>query len=225
MNARQLIENDDLKGELLSGLPLITPGEFDNFEVHGMAFLGAIGDYDNAEPADDRTNPDFWTVFGHYSPASGKHGVETVMDYDTEAVANAVASELTARYAHKQFGGQVQEAEEIKREIIAGHPVPRIRVAYEKNPVGDAEDGERGWIEEEGVDMTPDAFERDNGETSVALATAYLEAERGDALYPSASYFHPGVWYTTRYAGATHSYHLTDFSPEEERAVYDAMTS
>lgn len=112
-----------------------------------------------------------------------------------------------------------------KAEILADPPRPRIRVSYEMNPVGDGENGERGWIEEEGVDMTPDEFDQSEGKTCVEAAIHYLENERGDGMYASASFFHPGIWYSTRYDSARHDYHLKDFSPLEEEEVYKAMTS
>lgn len=126
MNARQLIENEDPKDEILGTLPVVEPGMFDNFEVHGMVFLGPIGDYDNAEPADDDTNADFWSVVGHYAPEMahrdrGLQGLEHLADYDSEAVANAAADELTARYAHKRFGGMT-ESDDVKDDLIANKP-------------------------------------------------------------------------------------------------------
>lgn len=216
-----------MKGEILGGLPPITPGEFDNFEVHGMRFLGKRGDYDDAEPTDVR--PDFWTLFGHYAPEMahrdrGMQGLQSIMDYDSEATANAVAAELITLYAAKRFGGMQEDVEDLKGEIIHARN-PRIRVAYEKNPVGDEEEGERGWIEEEGVELVPDEFERAEDKSYADLAINYLEGERGDGMYPSSSHFHHGIWYSTRYDGARHDYFLVDFSEEEERAVYDAMTS
>lgn len=111
---------------------------------------------------------------------------------------------------------------------------PRITITYEIVTPESAEHGdaeERGWIDEEGVDMTPDQYDLEDGETAASKAVEFLQNE--GASEPSSSAFHDGVWYSTPdgnqdyRTGATEyrSFHLNDFTPEDEEAIYAAMTS
>ena len=116
---------------------------------------------------------------------------------------------------------------------LAGVPrEKRIAIAYEIVTPESAEQGdvaERGWIDEVGVDMTPDRYDIEDGETAVSKAVEFLKNE--GATEPSSSMFHDGVWYTAYYgqnprdgSEESRSFHLRGFTPEEEEAIYKEMT-
>lgn len=109
---------------------------------------------------------------------------------------------------------------------------PRITVSFsrttpESSAQGDA--SEHGWIDEEGVDMTPDSFDYDEGISAVDKAIKFLKDQ--GAVHPSSSHFHPDVWYSTEYQTINYatgedeerSFHLKDFSPAEQQQIWDAM--
>ena len=108
---------------------------------------------------------------------------------------------------------------------------PRIRVSYSQTTPESAEAGdfsESGWIDEEGKEMTPDRWDREEGLTAVDLAVKFLRDEGANET--SGSHFHPGVWYYSDWQTDYHtgtqeerSYHLVDFSPEEEQAIWTKM--
>ena len=107
----------------------------------------------------------------------------------------------------------------------------RIAITYEIVTPESAEHGdaeERGWIDEEGVDMTPDKYDIDDGLTAVSKAVEFLRNE--GVVEASSSQFHQGVWYIGQEipnyktgAVETRSYHLRGFTPKEEQAVYALM--
>lgn len=92
-----------------------------------------------------------------------------------------------------------------------------IRISYEIITPESAEDGdveERGWEDEEGT-------EYDDVEEAIRLL-------RGSE--PSSSEFHKDVWYTSYGDQDTHdgsttnlSYHLSGWSEEDERTIYEAV--
>ena len=93
---------------------------------------------------------------------------------------------------------------------------------------GDA--AERGWIDEEGADMTPDEYDREEGLTAVDKAVKHLRNE--GATQASSTDFHKGIWYSSMHAEdprtgeqEEHGFHLDGFSPEEERAIFEQMTA
>lgn len=111
-------------------------------------------------------------------------------------------------------------------------PFPRIRISFEQLTPESAEHGDisdSGWVDEDGVSMVPDEFDKEEGLSCADLAAAYLKRE--GAVEASSSRFHPGVWYSTGfstidYATGTEeqrSYHLVDFSEAEERQTWDKM--
>lgn len=106
----------------------------------------------------------------------------------------------------------------------------RILITYEiitpeSAEIGDAE--ESGWENEEGVDVSPDEWDIDDGITVVDKAVKFLR-EAG-ANQASSSHFHVGTWYTAYgemdMDGNTtnYSYHLEGFLPEEEEAIFKMM--
>jgi len=90
---------------------------------------------------------------------------------------------------------------------------------------GDSEDG--GYSDYES--MEPDELDSEDGITAVDKACRYLT--RGHSVEASSSHFHPGVWYSdcdndTYYRTGEqiqHSYHPTNFSEDEQRAIFDAV--
>lgn len=109
---------------------------------------------------------------------------------------------------------------------------PRIQISYSQTTPESAEQGDTsdsGWIDDKGAEMTPDEWDREEGLTAVDLAAKFLKDE--GATQASASYFYPGVWYssdwgTVDYATGTteeRNYHLVDFSPEEEHAIWNKV--
>lgn len=111
-----------------------------------------------------------------------------------------------------------------------------IRISYEVITPESAEMGdasERGWIDEEGVVIEPDADDIENaGATLWAVVNAAVDVigyKRQPSNYP----FVPGfTWYTESdgdedYAtGAVtyRSYHLSGFTSEEEQEIYNVVT-
>lgn len=109
---------------------------------------------------------------------------------------------------------------------------PRIVISYSQTTPESAADGdfsESGWIDEEGVSMKPDDIDYEEGIGTADLAAKYLQRE--GATQASASFFHPGVWYSTGwntvdYGTGTEeerNYHLKDFTEEEERQVWNLL--
>ena len=108
----------------------------------------------------------------------------------------------------------------------------RVRICYEVVTPESAAEGdaaERGWIDEEGIDVTPSADDVAEHDGPVdALVNLTLEAIGHTSLVPSSGCWHPGLWYTDAdperdcFTGAEtrQSYHLAGFTPDEEAAVY-----
>jgi hypothetical protein len=109
---------------------------------------------------------------------------------------------------------------------------PRITIAYETWTDEDTEAGEtndRGWIDEEGVDMFPDMYDLEEGLTPVDIAVEFLrnrEYVNQASSYPSWS---QGTWYESSdedpYTGerTIKHYFLEAFTPDEERDVYNEL--
>jgi hypothetical protein len=108
----------------------------------------------------------------------------------------------------------------------------RILVTYEIITSESADEGdaaERGWVDDEGSSMEPDEYDEE-GITAVDKAIKFL---CHDGATEASSYpFSVGTWYTTEgdpdyRTGETeyHGYHLKDFTPEEEHAIYDGVVT
>lgn len=103
----------------------------------------------------------------------------------------------------------------------------RITVSYDIVTEESARDGdvdERGWIDEDGVNMMPDEIDLEDGLSSVDLAVDYLEDR---VLEPSSSSFHSGIWYIghpdidmSTGGETTYYYHLKDFTESEEKEIF-----
>lgn len=109
-----------------------------------------------------------------------------------------------------------------------------IKTTYTKiSPPEEGEDSdpdvESGWEDEEGSSMEPDEYDLEEGLTAVDKAAAFLKD--AGASESSASFFHPGIWYSTECAvedygtgeSIERSFHLHGFTPDEELGVYCAM--
>lgn len=111
----------------------------------------------------------------------------------------------------------------------------KIKITYdittpESAEIGDFE--ETGWENEEGVSIEPDEFDLEEYggelEAVAALAAKVITSEGGvePSDYPKCCPGH--TWYTTvdpelNYGDGSskrYSFHLYDFSPEEELAIY-----
>jgi len=110
--------------------------------------------------------------------------------------------------------------------------VPRITTSFSQTTPESAAQGDHsdnGWIDEDGVEMVPDAFDYEEGLSAVDLAVKFL-LDKG-ASEASSSQFYSGVWYsapwqTIDYRTGTdeeRSFHLHEFSEAEERAIWDKL--
>lgn len=87
-------------------------------------------------------------------------------------------------------------------------------VTEESAAEGDA--AEHGWLDEEGTEFTVEEA-----------------IEKLEFCEPSASQFHPGVWYTQKEGDTdyqtgevtTESYHLVGFTEAEQREIFEAVQS
>lgn len=115
--------------------------------------------------------------------------------------------------------------------------MPKITITFQVLTPESAEHGdyeETGWIDDEGVDMTPDEYDTEEGLTAVDKAVEFLK-DKG--AWEASSYpFHPGTWYTQTEPAhdrayfeqgreETHSFHLEGFSEAEQKAIYDKVTA
>jgi len=108
---------------------------------------------------------------------------------------------------------------------------PRITTAYERWTHEDVEAGDtddRGWIDEEGSSMAPDEYDIEEGLTPVDLAVKFL---RYEGVSEASNYprWQPGTWYESSYEDPYSGereykhYFLEDFTPAEEREVYEEL--
>lgn len=89
---------------------------------------------------------------------------------------------------------------------------------------------ECGYIDDEGVPIEIDEYDEENGITIADKAAQFLRDE--GATEASSTAFHPGIWYSQSdgsenyRTGAveTRSFHLRNFSPLQERAIFNIVT-
>jgi len=106
-----------------------------------------------------------------------------------------------------------------------------ITVSYDIVTPESAEEGdvaESGWEDEEGVDMTPDEIDIEDGLSAVDKAVDYLQ--KNGPMEPSSSRFAPRTWYTHQEGQdpsdgsyTSYSYHLNGFTQDEELEIYQRM--
>jgi len=87
---------------------------------------------------------------------------------------------------------------------------------------------ESGWDNEDGVDMTPDKFDVEDGLSKIDVTVGFLMGKF--ICYASSSHFHKGIYYSDRQeacyeTGQTkkRSYHLKDFTEDEELEIYNKV--
>lgn len=124
------------------------------------------------------------------------------------------------------------EISDLKAYVLKHGKPPRISITFNRTTPESVEQGdysETGWLDKEGVDMTPDAFDESEGITATDKAAKFLY-DNG-AYIGSSSTFHPGMWYsgdwhTVSYATGEEeerNYHLNGFTPEQEQEVYNKL--
>ena len=116
----------------------------------------------------------------------------------------------------------------------------RITITYEIVTEESAEQGdveERGWIDEEGIEIKPDQYDLDGYDDDMLSAIVHLACEVIEQRGPvevSSSRFGPGIWYTQldptqdrayfeEGRSETWSFHLEGFTETEECAIYNAI--
>lgn len=124
------------------------------------------------------------------------------------------------------------EIGDIKDYVMKHGLPPVITITYSRTTPESVEQGdfsESGWVDQEGVDMRPDEWDREEGLTLTDKAAKYLYDE--GATEASSSHFHPGVWYSTDWSNVDYrtgeeeqrNYHLVGFTPQEEQEVWDKL--
>jgi hypothetical protein len=121
-----------------------------------------------------------------------------------------------------------------RRHARGGGRHPRILVSfttYTPESIEDGDSADSGWVDEDGVDMTPDEYDRSSGITAVDKAVKLLKYD--GAGQPSSSHFHRGTWYSTE-ADTTdyrtgeseeRAFHLKGFTSTQEREIFRRMTA
>lgn len=120
----------------------------------------------------------------------------------------------------------------LRRHARGGSKQRLIRISYETITPGDEDDDEpgedRGWIDEEGHEISLDEFDRQDGLTIADVAVKFLKND--GAWEASSSAFHKGIWYSTDYdtdfrtgESTQKSYHLDGFTESEEREIFNEM--
>ena len=171
------------------------------------------------------------TVFKRQSTVKGYTGLDAVPVYsDPRKTGNRALSPYNVNEEHEN----PDDPENFIRDFIQRIPPlnPRICISFSQTTPESSEQGDysdSGWINEEGVEMTPDEFDQEEGLTAVDLAVKFLQNE--GAMETSSSQFHPGVWYSTTWNTVNYrtgtdeerSFHLKDFSPAEEQEIWDKI--
>lgn len=131
---------------------------------------------------------------------------------------------------HKKIAQKMRQ----RRHARGGGRHPRILVsftAYTPESIEDGDSSDHGWVDEDGVDMTPDEYDRASGITAVDKAVKLLKYD--GASQPSSSHFHRGTSYstgsnTTDYGtgeSEERSFHLKGFTSSQEREIFRRVTA
>lgn len=129
------------------------------------------------------------------------------------------------------FGGDVIKPSK-KRGPKPEYRERRITTTFSQTTPESAEQGDysdTGWIDEEGVDMNLDEYDREEGLT-VAEKTAKWLFNEG-ASEGSSSHYHHGMWYSTEWSVNDYStgeeeqrsFHLDGFTADEEEEIFRIM--
>ena len=167
-------------------------------------------------------------VPGNYPDPDEHARQHPIIDYPIDAQGNRRPPGWTPPQ-QENIEDEDDPQEFIKRLAV---PQPRICTSFSQTTPESSADGEssdHGWIDEEGVEMTPDDIDAEDGLTTVDLAVKFLSNE--GAIHASSSHFHPGVWYSTDYHTIDYGtgtdeercFHLKDFAEAEEQAIWDKL--
>lgn len=251
---RQLVETEDIKADLLAHeeKPMPYFRWVTYTEINGQHHEVANARYELSDPmfgsreeamekALDvlrRNKARFVTLFpledkdlaqGEFRLPPGRDGksVDILMrGFTPEEMRRLVDSTATLR----------ESSDDVKDELMAAS-VPRIRITRsfvipgEPDEEGNYDfDPESEWIDEEGESMAVDPRFDEDDATVISKAADFL-TDKG-ATSPSSVPFSPGAWYSTEWNIVNYqtgeeeerSYHLVDFTPEEEEAIYDIVT-
>lgn len=122
------------------------------------------------------------------------------------------------------------------RRFVMRQPLAVIKTTYEIVTPESAEHGDvesRGWVDDTGQSMEPDAYDIADGKTRVDLALEFFS--NLGYVEPSSSAFHPGVWYTEPEYGLgtreyiedgeleTRAYHLYNFTDAEQETIFNGI--
>lgn len=145
--------------------------------------------------------------------------VKTTIKTEIKAIIKEIESNV---------GGEKSEKSEKSLTEAAKAKGKRISISYEtwdEDALDAGETDDKGWKDEEGVD-----FSDDPDESPVADAVKFLK--KAGAVYPSASHFGKGIWYSDE--GDTNvrtgektikSYHLNgEWTTDEQKKIFDAIT-
>lgn len=123
------------------------------------------------------------------------------------------------------------EIPDIKGYIMQHGRPSRITISFNKTNDESVERGDysdSGWVDEEGVSMEPDKFDKEEGKTAVDLAVEFLWKEGATEF--SSSDFDPDGWYTSGWEQnyrtgeeVENNYHLEDFTETQTKAIYDGI--
>ncbi len=126
------------------------------------------------------------------------------------------------------------EIPDLKAYIMQRGMPPRIIISFSRtSPANEGEeeedDYETGWVDEEGVEMAPDQFDKEEGKTATDLAVEFLWKQ--GATTHSSSEFDKRGWYSTGWSTTNfstgqaeeQSYHLKDFTEEQLVEVYTKL--
>lgn len=108
----------------------------------------------------------------------------------------------------------------------------KIKATYAVTDEESSQEGdfkEQGWYDEEGLSMTPDEFDKEEGITAIEKAVDFL-VDQG-ATEPSSTSYHENVWFSTpdpeiNYStgeNTYYSFHLEGFSPEEKQEIFNRI--
>lgn len=249
---RQLVETEDIKADLLAHeeKPMPYFRWVTYTEINGQHHEVANARYELSDPmfgsreeamekALDvlrRNKARFVTLFpledkdlaqGEFRLPPGRDGksVDILMrGFTPEEMRRLVDSTATLR----------ESSDDVKDELMAAEVRdPRIRItrSFAFPPEEDDADldVQSEWVDEEGVSMALDEWDEDDA-TVVGKAADFLTRE--GATSPSSVPFYNGTWYSTEWHTVDYrtgeeeekGYHLVDFTPEEEEAIYDLVT-
>jgi hypothetical protein len=176
------------------------------------------------------SNPTLVNLFVYENPFPDGDKIGELQDASVNRVREFILhwKDYKARYYRQESIDD--EIPDLRAYAMKYGETPRILISYTKMLTRDGEedvDYENGWVDDEGVEMAPDEFDREDGKTAVDLAVAFLWTE--GATEHSSSQFDPNGWYDSGWdqnrAGdeIQNSYHLKGFLPEQLEEIYNKL--